>query len=64
MRASKDELVAFLKSAGLLDKAEKFLDYGVDSVDDAFNLELVNDDLLKNEFGFTDIEIGLFRTSK
>ena len=64
MRASKGELIAFLKSARLLDKADNFLDYGIDSIDDAFNLELVSDDLLKSVFKYTETEVKLFRTSK
>jgi len=64
LRASKGELIAFLKSARLLDKADNFLDYGIDSIDDAFNLELVSDDLLKSVFKYTETEVKLFRTSK
>jgi hypothetical protein len=64
LRQSRVELTIFLKSAGLINKAEDFLDYSIDSIDDAFNPELVGEELLKKEFGFTEDEVGLFRTSK
>ena len=57
----KEQLFAFLEAAGLLEKAEEFLEYGVVSIHDALNPVLVSDDVLKTELGFSESDIQSFR---
>jgi hypothetical protein len=61
LRENKEQLFAFLEAAGLLEKAEEFVEYGVDSIHDALNPVLVSDDVLKTELGFSESDIQSFR---
>ena len=61
LQSDQKKLRDFLVAAGLGDKHDKFLAFGVDSVKDALDEELLSDEALAEEVGLSADEIAAFR---